>query len=340
MTADKPKIVVLLSEQLWGEIMTPDAEARLNALGEVVRYSAPEGQRRVTAEMVADQLTDASAIITGWGATPKFDTWLLERTPDLRFIGHTAGTIKGFIGEEVFDQGIVVTHAAGTIAIAVGEWAMTATLASLRKLPDFNANMHERVWNKDSSLRGRSLHGKTVGIVAASMTARAFIPLLKPFNCDVQVFDPYLTPERATELGVRRQEDLDELFRTSDIVSNHAPTTPETDGMINAHRLSLMKDGALFVNTARARAIDYEALTKELQSGRIFGALDVFPKEPLEQESPLWDLPNVILSPHIAGGTVENRLMLGETIVSDLERFLRGEPLRHQIRKEQLATMA
>jgi len=340
-TQQKPKIVVLLSDQLFEEIMTPQAQEQLAALGEVVRYrGAPDRRTRVDAEAVADLLKDAEAVITGWGATPKFDNWLLERTPMLRFIGHTAGTIKGFVGEEALAQDIVVTHAAGTIAIAVGEWALTVILASLRRVCDFNADMHARNWNKAGTGHGQTLHGKRVGIIAASMTARALIPLLKPWGCDILVFDPYLSADRATELGVRRAPDLDELFQTCDIVTNHAPTTPETDGIIDARRLALLRDGALFVNTARARAIEYDALTRELQSGRIYGALDVFPKEPLEPESPLWTLPNVILSPHVAGATVESRLQLGQTIVDELTRFYRGEPLKHQVRKEQLATMA
>lgn len=341
MTANRPKIAVLLSDALYDEIITPRAQQTLESLGEVVRYrGAADRRTRVTAEDAVDLLKDAEAVITGWGAAPPFNSWLLERTPALRFIGHTAGTVKGFVDEEVFDQGIVVTHAAGTIAISVGEWTLAVILASLRKVCEFNAAMHAHTWNKGGTSHGRSLHGKRVGVIAASMTARAFIPLLAPFGCDVRVFDPYLDAQRAGALGVTREPDLDALFRECDIVTNHAPTTPETDGMIDARRLALLRDGALFVNTARARAIDYEALTRELVSGRIYGALDVFPREPLEPESPLWSLPNVILSPHVAGATVESRRQLGETIVDELARFYRGEPLKHQISKAQFATMA
>jgi phosphoglycerate dehydrogenase-like enzyme len=177
-------------------------------------------------------------------------------------------------------------------------------------------------------------------VVAASYTGRVFIRLLRGFDVEILVFDPYLSAERAATMGAHKVDDLDEIFESCDVVSNHAPTTSETEGMIGAAQLAKLRDGALFVNTARANAIDYDALVRELQSGRIFGALDVFPKEPLAADSPLRGLPNVILSPHAAGGTIETGGRLGETVVDDLARFFRGEPLQHRITQQMLATMA
>ncbi|MDQ3700385.1 MAG: hydroxyacid dehydrogenase, partial [Chloroflexota bacterium] len=187
---------------------------------------------------------------------------------------------------------------------------------------------------------GEELYGKRVGIVAASMTGRAYMRLLLPFGCDVLVYDPYLSDARAAELGVRKAADLGDLMATCDIVSNHAPTTPETNGLISAAMLARLRDGALFVNTARAGAIDYQALTAELQAGRIRAALDVFPKEPLDDASPLRYLPNVSLSPHVAGATVESRRRLGSTMIDEIVRFFAGQPLRYGVTAAQLATMA
>jgi phosphoglycerate dehydrogenase-like enzyme len=331
------KILVLPQGTLYQEIMSPHAEEVLRSLGEVVHYT---GEGRITAEDISDLLPGTDAVITSWGASPKFDEQLLLHADRLKIIGHIAGTIKGFIGPEVFDQGIAVTHAASTIAESVGEWALTATLVSLRKAHQFNATMHAGGWSKRETGFGHELIRKRVGVIAASMTGRAFIKLLKGFEVDILVFDPYLTAERAAELGVRRAETLDEVFASCDVVSNHAPTTPETNGMIGAPQLAKLRDGALFVNTARAAAIDYDALTRELQSGRIDAALDVFPKEPLDPASPLRGLPNVVLSPHVAGATVESRSRLGETVVEDIARFFAGQPLQHGVTKAMLATMA
>jgi phosphoglycerate dehydrogenase-like enzyme len=332
------KIVVLPHGTPYEEIMSPRAEQVLRSLGQVVRIIGPE--HKVTAEELSDLLPGADVVLTSWNAAPKFDEQLLLHADRLKVIGHIAGTIKGFIPPEVFDRGIVVTHAAGTIAEAVGEWALMVTLMSLRKGYQFNKTVQEGVWAKREMGPGRTLIGKRVGVVAASMTGRVFIRLLKGFDVEILVYDPYLPDERAREMGARRVDDLMEIFRTCDVVSNHAPTTPETAGMISAAHLAALRDGALFVNTARANAIDYDALTRELVSGRIDGALDVFPKEPLVADSPLRSLPNVILSPHAAGGTLESRASLGETVVDDVARFFRGEPLRHQVTKAMLATMA
>lgn len=336
----KNTILVLPSGTLYDEIISPETEKVLQSIGRVIRYQSEEpGGRRVDPEQVAELIGEADAVLTSWGA-PKFDETLLKRAPKLKVIAHAAGTIKGFVPLEVFDRGIAVTHAAALIAEAVGEWALTVTLMSLRRAYEFNRTMHEGGWAKRDFGFGQALYGKRVGIVAASMTGRAFIKLLQPFGCDIVVFDPYLSDERAKQLGVSRIDSLDELFRTSDVVSNHTPTTPETDGMIGAKQLSLLRDDMLFVNTARARAIDYEALVKELKSGRFRAALDVFPKEPLDAASALRGLPNVILSPHVAGGTEESRKRLGAGMVEELRRFFAGEKLQYGVTKQMLATMA
>ncbi|CAA9235484.1 MAG: D-3-phosphoglycerate dehydrogenase [uncultured Chloroflexi bacterium] len=330
-------ILVLPTGDLYAEIMSPKAEADLQALGKVIRRE--EGGRNVSPDEISDLLPQADVVLTTWGA-PKFDAQLLALAPRVKLIAHAAGTIKGFIPEEVFDHGIQVSHAAAIIADSVGEWTLTVTLMALRRAYDFNRTMHEGGWAKRDFGFGEELYGRRVGVIAASMTGRAYIKLLKPFECDVVVYDPYLTETRAAELGVTRIDSLDELFRTCDIVSSHAPTTPETNGMISAERLALLRDGALFINTARAAAIDYPALTRELQTGRFRAALDVFPKEPLAADSPLRGLPNVLLSPHIAGGTQQSRKRLGQAMVDEIGRFLRGEPLRYAVSKQMLATMA
>jgi phosphoglycerate dehydrogenase-like enzyme len=332
------KIVVLPHGSAYQDIMSPRAEAVLRSLGEVVQIQGPE--HKVTAEELSDLLPGADAVLTSWNAAPKFDEQLLLHADRLKIIGHIAGTVKGFIPPEVFDRGIAVTHAAGTIAESVGEWALMVALMSLRKGYEFNQTMQQGIWGKREMGPGRTLIRKRIGVVAASMTGRVFLRLLRGFDADVLVYDPYLTAAQAQQMGARKVDDLAEIFATCDVVSNHAPTTEETTGMITAEMIASMKDGALFVNTARANAVDFEALTGELVSGRIFGALDVFPKEPLAADSPLRGLPNVILSPHAAGGTVESRDRLGETVVDDVARFFRGEPMHYQITKEKLATMA
>src|SRR6266508_374726 len=180
-------ILVLPSGTLYDEIISPETEKALHSLGRVIRYQSEEsGGRRVDPEQVAELIGEADAVLTSWGA-PKFDETLLNRAPKLKVIAHAAGTIKGFVPPDVFDRGIAVTHAAALIAEAVGEWALTVTLMSLRRAYEFNRTMHEGGWAKRDFGFGEALYGKRVGIVAASMTGRAFIKLLTPFGCDIVV---------------------------------------------------------------------------------------------------------------------------------------------------------
>ena len=346
-----PRIVVLPPPGLFAEIVSPAAERQLAELGEVDRNTSEGNLAR---DEVLRRVAVADGVLTSWGA-PVFDAELLARAPQLKIITHAAGSIKGFVKPEVFDRGVAVTHAAALIADSVGEWTLAVTLAALRRVVDFDRIMRPgpdaesqtgggrpRGWGAEKRAigYGAELYGKRVGIVAASMTGRAFIRLLQPFGCEVVVYDPYLSEARAQELGVRRVTDLGELMAGCDVVSNHAPTTPETDGMISEAQLTKLRDGALFANTGRAASIDYQALTVELMNGRLRAALAVFPQEPLTNVSPLRDLPNFLLSPHVAGATVESRLRLGSAMVDELARFFAGQPLRYGVTRAQLATMA
>jgi phosphoglycerate dehydrogenase-like enzyme len=153
------------------------------------------------------------------------------------------------------------------------------------------------------------------------------------------MYDPYLSPVEAAELGVEIT-DLDELFARSDIVSLHAPLLPATRGMITSAHLALLRDGGILVNTARAGLVDETALLGELVSGRICAALDVFTMEPLPDDHPFRVLPNVLLSPHIAAMTTETLLKQGEMMVDEIIRFLADEPLLYEIQPQKLAIMA
>ena len=212
--------------------------------------------------------------------------------------------------------------AADVIAESVAEYTLWAMLSGQRNLFRYERIMKsERGWRPAQEWSGHCLYAKKVGIVAASMVGRRVIALLKPFGCDVMVYDPYLSQEDAHRSGVRRVG-LAKLFASADIISIHAPITPETRGMITRAHFQSIRDGALFVHTARAWVLDQDALLAELQKGRFNAYIDVFDPEPLPADHPLRDLDNVFLSPHISGHTVENRLRLVEEIAARHQAFL------------------
>ena len=158
-------------------------------------------------------------------------------------------------------------------------------------------------------------------------------------DAQLSVFDPYLSEEEAKALGVKKAA-LEPLMRESSIVTLQAPSTAETYRMIGAEQFSWLRDGALFINTARTHLIDEAALLAELQSGRISAALDVFEQEPLPNNSPIRTLENVILTPHISSHTVEARLRQGQIVANEVGRFLNEGKLRYEVTRAMLDTMA
>jgi phosphoglycerate dehydrogenase-like enzyme len=182
-------------------------------------------------------------------------------------------------------------------------------------------------------------YGTTVGLLGASRIAKMVAERLRTFDLHVLISDPYLTTAEAAELGAELV-DNDALFGRSDILSVHAPLIPETVGLVDARLLGLLKDGAVLINTARGKIIDAEALQSECVSGRIDAVLDVTDPEPLPPDSPLLDLPNVFITPHVAGAVGNEIARLGELAVSELERLASGQPLEHAISPAEIGRLA
>jgi len=333
---DSRHILFLPRVPLAVDILSGRAKATLESLGHVVWN---ETERDYTADELAGLLPGADAVVTSWGS-PAFTSELLAQAERLKIVGHAAGSVKHLMPKEGFDRGIVVLSAAAVIADSVAEYTLWAMLSLQRDLYRFDRIIRtERGWREPDGTYSHELYGKAVGIVSASMVGRRVIKLLRPFVCNVMVYDPYLSKTDADQLGVRKVS-LDDLFAASDIVSVHAPVTPETKEMITAHHLQSMRNGTLFINTARAWVVDQGAMLAELRTGRIRAALDVFDTEPLPPDNPLRDLDNVLLTPHVSGFTTESRLRLVEVIADDMARFFAGEPTVLDVPWERLHIMA
>ncbi|RIK36534.1 MAG: oxidoreductase, partial [Chloroflexi bacterium] len=181
---------------------------------------------------------------------------------------------------------------------------------------------------------GRELRGQTIGLIGFGAIAQGLAPYLKPFEMRILVHDPYVHPARLIELGVEPVS-LATLLRASDIVSIHARVTPETTGMMGAAEFAQMKPGAFFINTARGPLVDYDALYQALASGRLAGAgLDTFAEEPPPPDWPLLKLPNVTLTPHIAGASKESAQRGAEAVAQDIANFVAGRPLVNCVNPE------
>jgi phosphoglycerate dehydrogenase-like enzyme len=334
-----PVISVLLTGKTRRMMLDDTAMAQLNALGEVRWAGDPDTISTGDAERLLD---GATACLTGWG-TPGFDPTIRQRHAGLSLIAHSAGSVRKLTPPQLFDDGIRVTHAASMIAASVAEFVVAEALLAMRGIHHLHHGLrHGGEWlDVRDSVPQRLLGAQTIGIVGGGYVGRAVMRLLVPFGCRVLVADPMMDDAAAARLGVTHVA-LDALLSQSDVVSMHAPYLPTTHGMIGARELSLLKSGALFVNTARAALVDEAALLAEISSGRIRAALDVFDSEPLPADSPFRNptLANLTISPHAAGHTEEGHLNQGRAMVEEIGRHLRGEPLRHEVSRAMLDSMA
>jgi phosphoglycerate dehydrogenase-like enzyme len=286
----------------------------------------------------SDVVARADFLLTGWGS-PRVTDAVLEAAPRLRLIAHSAGTVKIHLSDAVWRRGIAVTSAAPANAVPVAEYTRAAILLARKRA--FTAAAKYLVdgfpTQKDGTEWGYS--GTTIGVVGGSLIGKLVLELLRGYDMELLLADPFKTDEEARELGATRVS-LEELCRRSDVVSIHAPALPSTHHLIDENHLSLMRDGAVLINTARGSLVDHDALVDHCRAGRIDAVLDVTDPEPLPANHPLLLLPNVTVTPHLAGAIGSEVATLGDYAVEETRRFFAGEPLRNQIRIGDLSTVA
>lgn len=323
-----PLVYVAVSPERVRELYLDE---RLGNLAEVARVERWPGAGNPPLDVVADALRRAEVVVTGWG-TPSLAP-LAAWTPEefaVRLIAHSAGTVKSLVPVEAVERGLRVTHANQSLAESVAEFTVGTIITARRQVIPSVARMKAGE-GRVPLTRMRELGGSTVGIIGASQIGRRVMRLLAPWELTLLLYDPYCPPAVAAEHGATLVG-LDELLRRGDIVTLHAPVTPETLGMLGAAEFGAMKEGALFVNTARGRLIDHDALLAALRSGRIDAWLDVTdPTEPLPADSPFFALENCVVTPHMAAITVEARQRQSRYTVEEIVRFLRGEPLHYEV---------
>lgn len=232
------------------------------------------------------------------------DAELLETADALEVIGRAGVGVDNIDLAVATRRGIAVLNAPGGNTFSTAELALGLLVAVARRLPEADRSVREGRWER-KGLRGTQLHGKTLGVVGAGRIGSEVARRARAFGMEVLVCDPYLTAERAADLGLDRVE-LSDLLGASDAVTLHVPLTPATRGMIGAPELARMKKGAILVNAARGGLVDEAALAEALHAGRLAGAaLDVYEREPLPADSPLRAAPNVVFTPHIGAATWE-----------------------------------
>jgi D-3-phosphoglycerate dehydrogenase len=268
---------------------------------------------------LAAELADADALVVR--SAVQADAALLSHAPKLRVIGRAGVGVDNIDTDAATRQGIVVMNTPGANAVAVAELTLGLMIAMGRSIPRANSTMHAGKWDK-KSLQGSELRGKTLGIVGLGRIGLEVARRANAFGMDVIGYDPFIAPVIARENDVTLVG-IDDIFRGSDYLTLHVGLTTQTEGLINAHSIAIMKKGVRIINCARGELIVDEALVEGLKSGQIGGAaLDVFRQEPLK-DSPYFNLDNVLLSPHIAGSTDEAQEAIGIQLACQVRDYLK-----------------
>lgn len=269
-------------------------------------------------------LARAEILLTGWGAPP-LDARALEAAPNLRYVVHTAGTVKWIAGPEVFARGIQVSSQAAANAVPVAEYTLAMILLANKQVWQLSRAYTEsrRAPGLDTIWSAGGNAGRTVGVIGASAVGRKLLELLRPFDLHTLLYDPTLGSADGLEAEL---VELPELMARSDVVTIHAPALPETHHLVGAEEIGLMRPGATLINTARPSLVDQDALTKAVARGRVYAVLDV-----IEPDDALFTLPGALLTPHVAGsvGTELHRLAAGA--VAEVAGIAAGRPLRHAV---------
>lgn len=283
-------------------------------------------------------LAEIDVIFSGWGMA-RLDKAFLTAAPKLKVVFYGAGSIRGIATDAAWDRGILITSAYAANAVPVAEYTLAQVLFSLKRGWQYVfAIKREKRYPQRIAVPGA--YGSTVGLISLGMIGRLVIEKLKPFDLHVIAYDPYVSDADATALGVELCS-LEEVFRRGDIVSLHTPWLKETEGLITGAHLAAMKEGATFINTARGAVVREDEMIAVLQQRPdLYAILDVTHPEPPEPGSPLYTLPNVVLTPHIAGSMDSECRRMGRYMVEELERYLAGAPLRWAISREQAQVMA
>ena len=272
-------------------------------------------------------------VLVGCWKTPLLPPGLPSR---LRYVCYLTGSVKRLVTRGHLERGLLVTNWGGSISRTVAECALFHVLACLRNASHWALAMHQPgvgAW-KNGHSDARSLFGRTVGIHGFGPVARELVALLKPWDCPITVFAPDATADLARAHGVERAASLEALFAENQIIVELAPLIPTTSGLVTEKLLRLIPVGGVFVNVGRGAVVDEAALLRVAREGKVAIGLDVFTEEPLPADSGFRALPNVSLTPHLAGPTIDRYADAGAFAVKNLRAYAEDRPLEAVVTSE------
>ena len=302
--------VVLIADKL--------AQSTVDALGDAVEVRWVDGPNRPE---LLEAVKEADALLVR--SATKVDAEVIAAAPNLKIVGRAGVGLDNVDIPAATEAGVMVANAPTSNIHSACEHAVSLLLSTARQIPAADATLRDGEW-KRSSFNGVEIFGKTVGIVGFGHIGQLFAQRLAAFETTIIAYDPYANPARAAQLGVELVE-LEELMGRSDFVTIHLPKTKETAGMFNAELLAKAKKGQIIINAARGGLVDEQALADAIESGHIRGAgFDVYDSEPCT-DSPLFKLPQVVVTPHLGASTEEAQDRAGTDVADSVLKALAGE---------------
>ena len=293
------KIAVLMDAPLRATLLSEKTMARLAEWGEVAVNETDKAEKETVKQIIAG----ADIAITSWGV-PQLDKEILDCAPNLRFVAHAAGSVKGIVSDELYARGIRVVSSARILSYGVSETALGLTICACKNVFAFNEEICNGGWVEDYSVI-TELFDITVGVVGCGFAGSHYIELLQAFGVNVLAYDPLLDEAAIAAMGAKKA------------------------------------DRAILINTARGALVDAEALAQALRGGKLkYACLDVTDPEPPAADSPLRGIPNCIMTPHLAGLANNGKLKIGAHVADEIGRFLTGGTLVSEITQAMLATIA
>jgi D-3-phosphoglycerate dehydrogenase len=302
--------VVLIADKL--------AESTVAALGDQVEVRWVDGPDR---PKLLAAVVDADALLVRSATT--VDAEVIAAAPKLKIVARAGVGLDNVDVDAATARGVLVVNAPTSNIHSAAEHALALLLSAARQVPAADASLRDHTW-KRSSFSGTEIFGKTVGVVGLGRIGQLVAQRLAAFGTHIVAYDPYVSSARAAQLGIELL-DLDELLARADFISVHLPKTKETAGLINKEALAKTKPGVIIVNAARGGLVDEEALAEAVASGHVRGAgIDVFASEPTT-DSPLFDLPQVVVTPHLGASTAEAQDRAGTDVAESVKLALAGE---------------
>lgn len=298
-----------------------------------IKYSPYEQQ--VTPEQFTEQVKDCDAVITGWGhPTITYD---MVKGTSIKLIVHTGGSVGSLVTPDIYENGIRVLSGNLMYAESVAEGVIAYMLMGLRRLPDYVYRIKDGGWHEAGDF-SKGLLDRTVGLIGFGTISKFLVEKLQVFNVKLKLYSSYPIDKEILDKYNAQQVSLEEALQC-DIVSLHSSMNERTRGMIGAEQFKLIKDGALFLNTARGRVVDEPAMIEALKENRFDAVLDVYYSEPLEADNPLRTLKNVYCMPHMAGPTIDRRPIITMRLIDNLMLYAEGKEMPLEIDSKYAARM-